>query len=150
MHKLDKYCRRFTNDFIESDRSRYYNINNHILRISDQIGMSSSGLFSIVIKGNHYILHHPNSGSVEILDYNEVKAFVKIFAKFPMGQMSMLSQWDINKKESLRKEAVVLKEDWNVSLFGIPVRYYTEGEKRVLQQTIKQARVRETNNIVKK
>jgi hypothetical protein len=112
--------------------------------------MSSSGLFSIVIKGNQYILHHPNSGSVEILDYNEVKAFVKIFAKFPMGQMSMLSQWDINKKESLRKEAVVLKEDWNVSLFGIPVRYYTEGEKRVLQQTIKQARVRETNNIVKK
>ena len=64
MHKLDKYCRRFTNDFVESDRSRYYNINNHILRISDHIGMSSSGLFSIVIKGNQYILHHPNSDNL--------------------------------------------------------------------------------------
>ena len=150
MHKLDKYCRRFADDVIESDRSRYYKINNHVLRISDHIGMNSSGLFSIVIKGNQYILHHPNSGSVEILDYNEVKAFVKIFAKFPMGQMSMLLQWDINKKESLKKETTVLKEDWNTSLFGIPVRYYTDGEKRVLQQTIKQAKIRETNNIVKK
>ena len=63
--------------------------------------MSSSGLFSIIIKGNQFILHHPNSGSVEILNYEEVKAFVKIFAKFPMGNMTMLSQWQVNKNEQL-------------------------------------------------
>ena len=50
----------------------------------------------------------------------------------------------------MKKETTILKEDWNTSLFGIPVKYYTEGEKRVLQQTIKQAKIRETNNIVKK
>lgn len=139
MHKLDKYCRRFTDDFIESTRSRYYKINNHILRISDHIGMSSSGLFSIIIKGNQFILHHPNSGSVEILNYEGVKAFVKIFAKFPMGNMAMLSQWQVNKNEQLINS---VKEDTTKTIFGIESHHYTKGEKKLINECIAHAKHR--------
>ena len=136
MHKLDKYCRRFTNDFIESTRSRYYKINNHVLRISDHIGMSSSGLFSIIIKGNQFILHHPNSGSVEILNYEGVKAFVKIFAKFPMGNMAMLSQWQVNKNEQLINS---VKEDTTKTIFGIESHHYTKREKKLINECVAHA-----------
>lgn len=139
MHKLDKYCRRFTDDFIESTRSRYYKINNHVLRISDHIGMSSSGLFSIIIKGNQFILHHPNSGSVEILNYEGVKAFVKIFAKFPMGNMAMLSQWQVNKNEQLINS---VKEDTIKTIFGIEAHHYTKGEKKLINECVTHAKYR--------
>lgn len=134
MHKLDKYCRRFTNNFVESDRSRYYNINNHILRISDHIGMSSSGLFSIVIKGNQYILHHPNSGSVEILNYEGVKAFVKVFAMFPMGQMTMLSQWRIDKHETIPVDC----ENIKLKKRTISIKYFTSAQQKIIRQFVKQ------------
>ena len=98
MHKLDKYCRRFTNDFVISNRSRYYNMGNHILRISDHIGNCSSGLFSI-IKNNCYLLHHPNSGSIEIMNYEQIKGFVKIFALFPLGNMMQTQNWEMAKGE---------------------------------------------------
>ena len=134
MHKLDKYCRRFTNNFIESDRSRYYNINNHILRISDHIGMSSSGLFSIVIKGNQYILHHPNSGSVEILNYEGVKAFVKVFAMFPMGQMTMLSQWRIDKHETVSVDC----ENIKFKKRTISIDEFTSAQQKIIRQFLNQ------------
>lgn len=135
MHKLDKYCRRFTNNFVESNRSRYYNINNHILRISDHIGMSSSGLFSIVIKGNQYILHHPNSGSVEILNYEGVKAFVKVFAMFPMGQMSMLSQWQMNKNETT---TTINAEEIKFKSRTVSIKSFTKGQQKTIEQFLRQ------------
>ena len=107
MHKLDKYCRRFTNDFIESDRSRYYKINNRILRISDHIGQSSSGIFSIIIKDNIYLLHHPTTGSIEILNYKGAKAFVKIFAKFPLGNLIDPCNWEMSKHVKAEKQVIV-------------------------------------------
>ena len=139
MHKLDKYCRRFTNDFIESDRSRYYKINNRILRISDHIGQSSSGIFSIIIKDNIYLLHHPTTGSIEILNYEGAKAFVKIFAKFPLGNLVDPRSWEMSKHDKVEKQVIV---DSDKTLFGIELQYYTKGERNNIKNAIAQAKIR--------
>lgn len=139
MHKLDKYCRRYTDDIVTSDRSRYYKMNNHILRISDHIGQSSSGIFSIIIKDDVYLLHHPTTGSIEILNYEEAKAFVKIFAKFPLGNLVDSRNWEMSKHDKVEKQVVV---DSDKTLFGIELQYYTKGERNNIKNAIAQAKVR--------
>lgn len=127
MHKLDKYCRRFTNDFIESNRSRYYKMGNHILRISDHIGNSSSGLFSIIIKENTYLLHHPSSGSIEILNYEQVKGFVKIFALFPLGNIMQTTNWEIAKGEQLQPTLEDVRITTNKRKY--PLKWFSKSQK---------------------
>jgi hypothetical protein len=96
--------------------------------------MSSSGLFSIVIKGNQYILHHPNSGSVEILNYEGVKAFVKVFAMFPMGQMTMLTQWQIDKHETVLVDC----ENIKIKKKTISIGDFTSAQQKTIKHFINQ------------
>lgn len=141
MHKLDKYCRRFTNDFIISNKSRYYKIGNHILRISDHIGNNSSGLFSIIIKENGYLLHHPGSGSIEFMNYEQIKGFVKIFAKFPLGNIMGLANWKLAKNEQIEnRELVSSSGDSNIvtNKRKYPLKWFTKSQRNSILQFINQ------------
>lgn len=42
-NKVFRYAKKYSDEVIESQRSRYYHFGNHILRISDHIGKLSDG-----------------------------------------------------------------------------------------------------------
>lgn len=102
MHKVDKYCKRFTKDVIISDRSRYYKFGSQILRISDHIGSNSSGNYSIIISNNGYILHNHESGLVKIISYNDIKALIKgISLCADLISNKSLQVWELSKNETI-------------------------------------------------
>ena len=83
MDRIDKYILRFT-DKVEqskSTESRYYNVNNHILRISDHIALSAkSAEWTIVFDSSNpdnYVLYDPETYHLSVMDYEEAKTFVK-------------------------------------------------------------------------
>ena len=77
MHKLDKYIRRYTQKYVESSRSNYYQFGHQILRVSDHIGTGSSGTYSIIILPNIYLLHMHKSGNIRSISYKEALMFIK-------------------------------------------------------------------------
>ena len=86
--KIEKYLKKIVSNangsIIEAKRSSYYNVNGHIIRVSDHIGANSSGNMSIVIPGfncrkNDYIIHAHNTGEISVVDYERLKAICRSF-----------------------------------------------------------------------
>lgn len=83
MNRIDRYILRFTKDVDHSNttESRYYNVNNHTLRVSDHIILSrKTAEWSIVtdsINPDKYILYDPETYHLSVMDYEEAKTFVK-------------------------------------------------------------------------
>lgn len=108
MHKLNKYIASFKNDVIivESERSTYYNFNGHILRVSDHIGLTSSGAVSIIITNDsHYVVHRHCDGNIMVMNYEEIKEFVKSFR--------LMSKVFISSSPADRKDFIVLNNEYN-------------------------------------
>lgn len=85
MDKIDKYIAKFATrtEVSNSGRSRYYQVCNKIIRVSDHIGNTSDGCYHIIVKPNGYIIHHPATGTVNIVSYEELKEFIRVFQLFP-------------------------------------------------------------------
>ena len=70
------------NNIIVSDRSKYYNFNGRVIRVSDHVGKNSSGIISVIIPGNSkkdYIVHFHSNGNLLHFNYQELKAFLQSF-----------------------------------------------------------------------
>lgn len=77
-NKVFRYAKKYSDEVIESQRSRYYHFGNHILRISDHIGKLSDGNVSIIIdKKGHYMIHEHKTGSIIAATYDQVKTFIR-------------------------------------------------------------------------
>ncbi len=130
MHKLDKYCRRFTDNYVKSTRSRYYRMNGHVLRISDHISMNTNALFAIIIRPEGYILHHPSSGHCDIISYKEALAFVKMFSRFPIYHFSEPNEWKLAKNEQL-----IVKEE---QVGNVPLNVFSKNQQERIREFIAQ------------
>ena len=65
-------------------RSRYYTIDNKVLRISDHIGAHNDAHMSIIVPSfrnsdQQYIVHAHNCGQISIVPYEKVKELVRSF-----------------------------------------------------------------------
>lgn len=65
-------------------RSRYYSIDNKVLRISDHIGAHNDAHMSIIVPSfrstdQQYIVHAHNCGQVSIVPYDKAKELVRSF-----------------------------------------------------------------------
>lgn len=77
---LTSKCKK--NNIIVSDRSKYYNFNGRVIRVSDHVGKNSSGIISVIIPGNSkkdYIVHFHSNGSILYFNYVDLKAFLQSF-----------------------------------------------------------------------
>ena len=65
-------------------RSRYYSIDNKVLRISDHIGAHNDAHMSIIVPSfrstdQQYIVHAHNCGQISIVPYDKAKELVRSF-----------------------------------------------------------------------
>ena len=81
---LDKLIKKHNGVLVESEKSRYYSVRGRILRVSDHVGINSSGNVSILIDNSdqgHYIIHGHTSGNISVLNYEQTKEFVRSFVQ---------------------------------------------------------------------
>lgn len=121
MHKLDKYIRRYTQDFVESNRSRYYKFAGQILRVSDHIGSNSSGSLSIIILDDDYVLHNHTTGNIAIMTYKETLGFIKSLSLCSsiMAPSLASTNWNISKGESIIRDSISLN-DFTINSKRVP------------------------------
>ena len=81
---LDRLIKKHNGLLVESEHSRYYSIKGRVLRISDHVGKNSTGNLSIIFDSSdqgHYIVHGHASGNISVLNYEQVKEFVRSFIR---------------------------------------------------------------------
>lgn len=81
---LDRLIKKHNGLLVESENSRYYSVKGRVLRISDHVGKNSDGNLSIIFDSSdqgHYIIHGHTSGNVSVLNYEQVKEFVRSFIR---------------------------------------------------------------------
>lgn len=77
-HKLNKYLKLKSDEHLVAKRSIYHRFGQYILRLSDHIGKSSSGTFSIIVdKNDKLMLHTHSSGYIINITYEEAKDFIR-------------------------------------------------------------------------
>lgn len=129
MYRLEKYCSKFGNLVGESQsgRSKYYKINNKILRLSDHIGNNSSGNLHIIEKNGMFIIHRPSTGTIDICSYRQAQEYIRILVRFP----ELVA--DSNK---IVFEHAIDSEESN-TILGIPADKLTPGQLQAVQMAIK-------------
>lgn len=81
---LDRLIKKHNGLLVESESSRYYSVKGRVLRISDHVGRNSDGNLSIIFDSSdqgHYIVHGHTSGNISVLNYEQVKEFVRSFIR---------------------------------------------------------------------
>lgn len=81
---LDRLIKKHNGLLIESESSRYYSVKGRVLRISDHVGKNSDGNLSIIFDSSdqgNYIVHGHTSGNISVLNYEQVKEFVRSFVR---------------------------------------------------------------------
>lgn len=117
--KIEKYLDRlvaiYGGSLIESEKSRYYGFNNHVLRVSDHIGSNSSGCLSILVSKNgqtvSYVIHAHTEGDIKVVTYDEAKNFAKNFAmmsSFVPDVLNPTFSFEVEKRDSISKDQVVM------------------------------------------
>jgi hypothetical protein len=121
--KIENYLKKIVLDandsIIEAKRSSYYNVNGHIIRVSDHIGTNSSGNMSIVIPGfncrkNDYIIHAHNTGEISIVDYERLKEICRSFVYMSSVFNSMVQtkfDFEVETKEKFN----AIQEQTNIN-----------------------------------
>ena len=81
---LDRLIKKHNGLLVEAERSRYYSVKGRVLRVSDHVGKTSDGNLSIIFDSSdqgHYIVHGHTSGNISVLNYEQVKEFVRSFIR---------------------------------------------------------------------
>ena len=122
--KVDKYLLKFTDkvEVSQSGKSRYYNLNNKVIRVSDHVGNNSDGCYHIIVKPNGYLIHHPQTGTINIVDYEQVKEFIRVFMMFPFANTSYQVFYP---RESMEGDKIL----------GVDVKYFTKDQLKTIMDT---------------
>lgn len=83
MDKLDRFAKKFADNVNITQRSRYYQFGNWVIRISDHLSQSSDFTISIITLTIHslgmYVIHNKETNTVSIVEYEDLKTLVKSF-----------------------------------------------------------------------
>lgn len=139
LDKVDNYLLKFTTDVAYStvSNSRYYRMSGKVIRVSDHIGNTSDGVYHIIVKPNGYLIHHPNTGTINIVTYEQVKEFIRVFQLFPVANIGTCEFFKTTETLDIDKKM----ED--NSIFGINSSYFTEGQLHSIKTIVK--KVKEEN-----
>ena len=134
LDKVDKYIMKFADavEFSAISVSRYYKVCGKILRVSDHIGNTSDGVYHIIVKPNGYLIHHPNSGTVNIVTYEQVKEFIRVFTLFPVQLGPTFDKVSTNERLVSDEENLSMVERANYIL-GIHKKNFSEGQLNGIQ-----------------
>ena len=124
MTNVDKYISKFAEKSGESasGKSRYYQMEGGIIRVSDHIGRNSDGCVQIIVKPNGYILYSPSNGKVSICTYRQIQEFIRSFSLFPLLQCGPVN--------------LVLASDDTGTVLGVPSNAFTEGQLTAIKKMV--------------
>lgn len=116
MTNVDKYISKFAKKVGESktENSKYYQIGDKVVRVSNHIGKNSDGIFQIIVKPNGYIIYHPGTGTVNICNYRQVQEFIRTISLFPV--------------DDRLKEEIILAKPNDQTVLGIPISALSDGQ----------------------
>ena len=125
---VDKYILNFATKkgISASGRSRYYQLENKVVRVSDHIGNNSDGCFHIIVKPNGYIIHHPATGTVNICNYRQVQEFIRSIALMPVDDRQM-------------QNIIVASED-DKTVLGVPISAFSIGQLNSIVNIVKKVK----------
>ena len=122
---VDKYVSKFSTLVGESQsrHSHYYQIGNKVLRVSDHIGNTSTGSFSIIVQPNGYLIHHPGTGMIRICTYRQVQEFIRTFALMPIDDRAAHN--------------LIIPSSNTSSVLGVPVSAFTSAQISQIKAIVK-------------
>ena len=141
-------------------RSRYYTIDNKVLRISDHIGANNDAHVSIIVPafrntGQQYIIHAHKSGQISIVPYEKAKEVVRsffylssIFGELALDRNAEIGN-DIEEKNNMTNIFKQLKElekyrnkaiDKGKSVLGVPIGEFTKGQLNSITALVDQVK----------
>lgn len=129
LDKVDKYIAKFADsvEFSSVSASRYYKVGGKILRVSDHIGNTSDGLYHIIVKPNGYLIHHPSSGTINIVTYEQVKEFIRVFTLFPIPCGPIFTEV-ITKEPLVSDDEMIEASKKNEYILGIHKSNFSDGQ----------------------
>lgn len=78
MEKIIKYIKRLGGvEINHSERSYYFLLDKKVIRVSDHIGLNSSGNMNIIVTKSGYMIWNRTTGDIDNVKYDDVKVFIK-------------------------------------------------------------------------
>ena len=76
----------------ENNNSHYYLIDNKVIRVSNHIGLNSTGNIQIICGKHGYFLYNKTTGAIDLISYEDLKCFIR--------NAHLLSAMDVNCDKS--------------------------------------------------
>ena len=159
--KIEKYLDSLTKKYGSCTmsaglRSRYYTIDNKVLRISDHIGAHNDAHMSIIVPSfrnsdQQYIVHAHNCGQISIVSYEKAKELVRSFFYLSAIFGEVIIQRDGNigddkaekaNIESLMKRLHQLEDYRNKAMskekmiLGLPMENFQKGQLETILNVV--------------
>lgn len=78
MEKVIKYIKRLGGvEINHSERSYYFLLDKKVIRVSDHIGLNSSGNMNIIVTKSGYLIWNRTTVDIDNVKYDDVKVFIK-------------------------------------------------------------------------
>jgi hypothetical protein len=137
-------------------RSRYYSIDNKVLRISDHIGAHNDAHMSIIVPSfrstdQQYIVHAHNCGQISIVPYDKAKELVRSFfylsAIFGEVIINRDGEIGVDKEEKTNVDELMKKlhklEDYRNKaiskekmILGLPMDSFQKGQLKTILNVV--------------
>lgn len=93
MNKVINYIKRCGGILIsENENSKYFLLDNKLIRVSNHIGVNSSGNIQFICTKHDYLVYNKTTGAIGVLNYESVKCFIR--------NAHLLSSMDVNCDKS--------------------------------------------------
>ena len=124
MSDINKYISKFATKIGESltGRSKYYQIEDKVIRVSNHIGKNSDGIFQIIVKPNGYIIYHPGTGTINICTYRQVQEFIRTISLFPV--------------DDRQKQDIIIESNKDQTVLGIPLNALSGGQRDSIKKIL--------------
>lgn len=78
MEKVIKYIKYLGGELIsENERSHYFLLKKKIIRVSDHIGLNSSGNMNVIVTPSGYLIWNRSTGDIDIINYEDLKTLIR-------------------------------------------------------------------------
>lgn len=93
MEKIINYIKYCGGKLVsENENSHYYLLDTKVIRVSNHIGVNSSGNIQIICAKHGYLLYNKTTGAVDVINYDDLKCFIR--------NAHLLSAMDVNTDKS--------------------------------------------------
>ena len=132
MEKVIKYIKRLGGvEINHSERSYYFLLDKKVIRVSDHIGLNSSGNMNIIVTKSGYLIWNRTTGDIDNVKYDDVKVFIK------HANLLAAVNLDAEKHEKLLEKHEVTYNT-GTTILGIEQDKFSTNQLKQIQSYVKQ------------